>query len=444
MKHFKLILTSMRIIVTLLFAGNVIFMIQLYNSIKERYINDVEQCLSRADQIETVDRIVEAGLCGDDDVVWIQIGLQKSEVGNTMDAEQLRDMNYSQGFRRVDKQIMSMIAQRLHDDNYTSQVKTPDLSKMEEAFRRDLNFSGYYPEEVHIVEPDETLEHSSDLWKIVYRVNGNITYYAYISPLTNNILREMGGVITTSALIALALTFGFWYLLHVIARLRTIEEMKDDFTNNMTHELKTPIAIAYAANDSLLQFPDPKDEERAKKYLTAALEQLSKLSGLVENILAMSMERRKHLAMAKERITLRPFLTDIIEQQKLKAAKHCDIVLECQEDAVVEADPTHFSNVIGNLIDNSIKYSGNTVHIIIKASTSGVSVSDDGIGIPEKSLPDIWSKFYRVPHGNRCDVRGYGIGLFYVKSIIDKHGWSIEVESKQGKGSTFTIKFSNQ
>jgi len=119
-------------------------------------------------------------------------------------------------------------------------------------------------------------------------------------------------------------------------------------------------------------------------------------------------------------------------------------VLECQEDATVEADPTHFSNVIGNLIDNSIKYSGDSVYIIIKADDKEVSIADNGIGIPEKSLPDIWSKFYRVPHGNRSDVRGYGIGLFYVKSIIDKHGWSIGVESKPGKGSKFTIKFSNK
>ncbi len=254
----------------------------------------------------------------------------------------------------------------------------------------------------------------------------------------------MGGVITTSALIALVLTFGFWYLLHVIARQRTIEEMKDDFVNNMTHELKTPIAIAYAANDSLLQFPDPKDEERTKKYLTAALDQLSKLSGLVENILAMSMERRKHLTMAKEKIRLRDFLANIIEQQKLKADKPCDIILECQGDATVEADPSHFSNVIGNLIDNSIKYSGESVSIIIKADANGVSIADNGIGIPEKSLPYIWSKFYRVPHGYRTDVRGYGIGLFYVKSIIDKHGWNISVVSRQGKGSTFTINFGRQ
>ncbi|WP_304647985.1 sensor histidine kinase KdpD [uncultured Duncaniella sp.] len=444
MKHFKLILTSMRIIVGVLFVANVIFMMQLYNSIKTRYLNDVEQCLSRADQIEMVDRIIDAGLGGDDDVVWVAIGLQKSDVGSTMNAEELRELDYSQGFRRVDKQIMSMIAQYLHDGSYSERIGDPDVSKMEEAFRRDLNFSGYYPEEVYIVVPGGTLEYSSDLWKIEYRVNGELTYYAYISPLTNNILREMGGVITTSALIALVLTFGFWYLLHVIARQRTIEEMKDDFVNNMTHELKTPIAIAYAANDSLLQFPDPKDEERTKKYLTAALDQLSKLSGLVENILAMSMERRKHLTMAKEKIRLRDFLANIIEQQKLKADKPCDIILECQGDATVEADPSHFSNVIGNLIDNSIKYSGESVSIIIKADANGMYVADNGIGIPDKSLPEIWSKFYRVPHGNRSDVRGYGIGLFYVKSIIDKHGWSIGVESKSGKGSKFTIKFSNQ
>lgn len=440
MKHFKVILAVMRVVVTLLFAGNVIFMVQLYNSIKERYISDVEQCLSRADQIEMVDRIVEAGLTDEDDLVLIQIGLQKSDVGSTMSVEELREMDYSQGFRRADKQIMSMIAQHLHD-YYGDQAGLANIARMEEAFRRDLNFSGYYPDEVYISGPDEVSEYSSDLWEIEYRVNGELTYYAYISPLTKNIFGEMSGVIVTSALIAIVLTFGFWYLLHVIERLRTIEEMKDDFTNNMTHELKTPIAIAYAANDSLLQFPDPTDEKRTKKYLSAALEQLSKLAGLVENILAMSMERRKHLVMAKERVNLREILMSVVEQQRLRADKACEITLDCHEDVTVEADPTHFSNVIGNLIDNSIKYSGDVVSIDIRAGRAGVSVADNGNGIPAKSLPDIFNKFYRVPHGDRSDVRGYGIGLFYVKSIVEKHGWSIEVESRVGKGSIFTIKF---
>ena len=444
MKHFKLILILIRIVFTLLLAANVYFMVRLYGSIKDRYMDDVEQCLTRADQIETVDRIIDAGLGGEDDVVWIQLGLQKSDVGDTMDADKLREKDYSQGFRRVDKQLMSQIARLIHDDSYADRIGEPDASKLEEAFRRDLGFSGYYPEEVYIVVPGGTLEYPSDLWEITYQVNDDIIYYAYISPLTENILREMSGVIATSALIALLLTFGFWYLLHVIARLRTIEEMKDDFTNNMTHELKTPIAIAYAANDSLLQFPDPKDEERTKKYLTAALDQLSKLAGLVENILAMSMERRKNLTMSKESISLRPFLAALIEQQKLRADKPCEISLECSEDAVIEADPTHFSNIVGNLIENSIKYSAEKVAITVRADGSGISVIDNGIGIPEKSLPDIFKKFYRVPHGNRTEVRGYGIGLYYVKTIVEKHGWSISVESKLGKGSTFTIKFKEQ
>ena len=222
------------------------------------------------------------------------------------------------------------------------------------------------------------MAHKSDLWEIPYRVNDDIAYCAYISPLTENILREMSGVIATSALIAILLTFGFWYLLHVISKLRSIEEMKDDFTNNMTHELKTPIAIAYAANDSLLQFPDPGDVERTKKYLTAALDQLTKLAGLVENILAMSMERRKNLTMSK---------------------------------------------------------------ITVNADGNSIAVTDNGIGIPEKALPEIFKKFYRVPHGNKSEVRGYGIGLYYVKTIVEKHGWTLSVESKPNKGSTFTIKF---
>lgn len=441
MKHFRLILSLLRIVVALLFAANILFMVQLYGSIKDRYIDDVEQSLHRADQIEMVDRIINSGVCGEDSVLWLSIGLKKSDVGDTMDSDELHEKGYSQGYKRVDRQLMNIISGYLHDNNQSDYIGEPDLSKMEEAFRRDLSFSGYNPEEILIVLPENRIEYSAELWEIKHIVNDRIAYYAYISPLTNKILGEMSGVLCTSALIALVLTFGFWYLLHVIHHLRTIEEMKDDFTNNMTHELKTPIAIAYAANDALLQFPDPEDENRTKKYLSASLEQLSKLAGLVESILAMSMERRKNLTMSKESLNLKIFLSSIIDQQLLKAHKSVNIDLDCPENIKIEADPTHFSNVISNLIDNSIKYSGDSVSVRVKADSESVSVSDNGFGIPEKQIPYIWNKFYRVPQGNRSDIRGYGIGLFYVKSIIDKHGWSINVESKLGKGSVFTIKF---
>lgn len=443
MKHFRLILTLTRVVVTLLFAANAVFMIQLYDSIKERYVDDVEQCLRRADQIEIVDRIVDAGLADSFDVVGIKLGLMKSEVGEAVTADELMSAGYSQGYRRVDRQLISVITRYLHN-NYGDYLGEPNIAALETAFRRDMNFSGLYPEKICIVAAGDTAVGTGGLWHIAYGIDGRRLYDAYISPLTDNILSEMSGVMVTSVLIALVLTFGFWYLLHVIKRLRTIEEMKDDFTNNMTHELKTPIAIAYAANDSLLQFPDPANGERTRKYLEAALEQLSKLAGLVESILALSMERRKHLTMAKERIVLKPFLAAVIGQQKLKATKPCEITLDCPDDAAVEADPTHFSNVVGNLIDNSIKYSGESVEIAVRADGGELSVADNGIGIPGNALPEIFKKFYRVPHGNTNDVGGYGIGLFYVRTIVDKHGWQIGVESRQGKGTCFTIRFKEQ
>lgn len=439
MKHYQTISYSIIALIVLLFGADILFMNSLYNSIKERYISDVEQCLMRADMIELVTRLNKQGY-GHDGIIDVWLGLQPNDVGAASTPEELMSIKYSQGFKRMDRQLISVITKYLHD-TYGEDAGTPDRQLLEEVFRRELSFSGFFPEEVVVLIGDDCLEYDSSLWEIGDRVDGKLICRAVISPLSGNVLREMSGVIASNALIALVLGFAFWYLLRVIQHQRTIEEMKDDFTNNMTHELKTPIAIAYAANDALLQFPDPSDEARTKKYLSAALEQLSKLTGLVENILAMSMERRRHLAMAKEKISLRPFLEKIIEQQKIKATKPTVFKLSCNEDVELDADPAHLTNVLNNLIDNSMKYSGESVEITIFADKKSLSVADNGIGIPEKALPVLFNKFYRVPQGNRQAVRGYGIGLFYVKSIIEKHGWIIGVESRLGKGSKFNIYF---
>ena len=123
--------------------------------------------------------------------------------------------------------------------------------------------------------------------------------------------------------------------------------------------------------------------------------------------------------------------------------KDKDFLIETKisESVVIKADKTYFANIINNLIDNAIKYSGNNVNISIEGNEEKITVSDNGIGIPEKSLPYIFDKFYRVPHGNRQDVRGYGIGLYYVKILVKKMGWEISVRSKINIGSVFTIYF---
>lgn len=157
------------------------------------------------------------------------------------------------------------------------------------------------------------------------------------------------------------------------------------------------------------------------------------------------MERRKTLAFNKEGIELLPFVSEIAASQELRTDKEIKIEVEASpENVTVEADPTHLANIIHNLIDNSIKYSGSAVDIKIRIGTESMEVSDNGIGISAKDLPHIFDKFYRVPTGNRLDVSGYGIGLFYVKSIVEKMGWNIEVESKKGDGTKFIIRFCHE
>ena len=161
----------------------------------------------------------------------------------------------------------------------------------------------------------------------------------------------------------------------------------------------------------------------------------------MENILAMSMERRKTMRLKPVTILLRPFVEEIAAAQRMRTEKEIVINVNMDDDVSVEADRTHLGNVLNNLIDNAIKYSGDSVTITVSNDNGAISVKDNGIGIPSKSIPFLFNKFYRVPHGNRQDVRGYGIGLYYVKSILDKMGWDIEVRSKEGEGSTFTIKY---
>ena len=126
----------------------------------------------------------------------------------------------------------------------------------------------------------------------------------------------------------------------------------------------------------------------------------------------------------------------------MRSEKDIAINLKVADNIVIEADRTHLANVLNNLIDNAIKYSDDSVEITISGDSKELSVKDNGIGIPSKSIPYLFNKFYRVPHGNRQDVRGYGIGLYYVKNILDKMGWNIEVKSTEGKGTVFTIKIS--
>lgn len=265
-------------------------------------------------------------------------------------------------------------------------------------------------------------------------------YELTIEPTTGLVLSEMTGILTASGLIVVLLGLAFFFLISTIIKQRTLDEMKTDFTNNITHELKTPIAVAYAANDALLNFGQQTDEAKRRHYLTLCRQQLERLSGMVEQILSMSMERRRQFKLNIETIDLAELLQPVIEQQQLKADKPVTITTHIEpEGLTVQADRAHLSNILNNLIDNAIKYSCDEAHVEITANPGSISVTDHGMGIAADKLPHIYDKFYRVPTGDLHDVKGYGLGLFYVKTMVEKHGWSIDVSSTKGEGTTFTI-----
>ena len=333
-----------------------------------------------------------------------------------------------------------------------------NLSVYDTLFTRTLAMRGivYLPHRIEVVNlrKDSTIVQAisnpptylpspdAECFYYNYDLYNKMAYRLWVEPTSRVVFHQMQGILGTSLLIIFILGIAFWYLLRIILRQKTVEEMKEDFTHNITHELKTPIAVAYAANDALLNFPSESPEKR-KSYHSIVQEQLQHLSGLVEQILSMSMEQRKHFRLNYETVELRPMLENIINRQRLKSKKGVSIHLQMKEPLSIRADRTHLSNIISNLSDNAEKYSDEKAEIVIRCqklkSACQIEVIDKGIGIPSDKLPFLFNKFYRVPTGNRHDVKGYGLGLYYVKTMAELHGGSITVESTPGKGSTFTL-----
>lgn len=469
MKRFRTISTTFIIVIAVIFGCNVYYLISLYNSIRANVERDVMTAMADADIDDLMYRAGRAqGLASK---VEVQ---EDNDVNNTprkAEASTYRDENGQLISVRTeaDGTVVEKRAKLSENIPYSNQMVDAmsrqfhaimdeyipyDMAVMDSVLRNQLSNRFIYPDFlcVEVVNDKDSVicgnpkfkgEFGSDSFRFNINPDEGIYYKAYMTPLTRHIVSEMSGVIITVFLLLVAFTLAFWYLFHTVSKMRTIEEMKDDFVSNMTHELKTPIAIAYSANDALLNYDADSDPQKKVTYLNIANKQLKRLGELVENILAMSMERRKTMRLNPETILLRPFIEEIAAAQHMRGEKKIAINVDIAESVSIVADKIHLSNILNNLIDNAIRYSDDSVAITISGNEKEISVADNGIGIPARSIPYLFNKFYRVPHGNRQDVRGYGIGLFYVKSVLDKMGWNIDVRSKEKEGSVFTIKICN-
>lgn len=459
MKHFRSYSTLIVILLFILLGYNIYCLFGLYSTItsqtKEMIMNslkdaDLDEILNRPNQFPEPDSMISykgkalsqsRSIKGDT--------LKVTVVGENDSILEERFVLLPKGTNYSDIMV-SEIGYGAHQT--FDPIFPGNISDMDSLFRLSLARKGIFPkvasvlqvsESGEVIAGDPSVRMNAELDSVssCYNILTGDYYVAYYSSPLGYILRQMEGIIISTLAIIILITIALWYLFHTVSKLRTIEEMKDDFVSNMTHELKTPISIAYSANDALLNYDAADNPEKRETYLKIANKQLRRLRELVENILAMSMERRKTMQMHLEPVNLRHLMDEIAAAQLMRSEKEISIEVEGPEDVVLNTDKTCLTNVINNLVDNSIKYSGEKVTIGIEFNADTISVADNGFGIPAKSVPYIFNKFYRVPHGNRQDVRGYGIGLYYVKSIVDKMGWKIDVMSKEGVGTLFTIKF---
>ena len=259
------------------------------------------------------------------------------------------------------------------------------------------------------------------------------------------LLNEMLWQISSSAFFLIMVVIAFFLAIHIIFRQKYLSDMKTDFINNMTHELKTPIATISLASEMLKDKMIGANEENRARYAGIIFEENKRLGNHVEKVLQIARLEKGEIQLNKTPVDVHQLITGLLNNFQLQVEENDGTLLtdfQCKEPWI-NVDEMHFSNVISNLLDNALKY--NDKKPVIKVTTSdekdGIlfEISDNGIGLSKDDQKRVFEKFYRVQKGNLHDTKGFGLGLSYVKTIVDKHGGSIFVVSKPKEGSIFKI-----
>ncbi|MGV3538167.1 MAG: sensor histidine kinase, partial [Rufibacter sp.] len=248
-----------------------------------------------------------------------------------------------------------------------------------------------------------------------------------------------------SGLFTLIILLTFYFTLNTILRQKKISEIKNDFINNMTHEFKTPIATISLALDALVNPKVRKDETRLDHYARIIRDENKRMHQQVEKVLQTAQMERNKVQLALEEVDVHCLISKVIEPFQLHIEQRqglLDLRLDAPRHTIC-ADPGHLANMIANLLDNANKYSPEVPHLTVQtavvAKGISISVEDQGAGMSREAQKRVFDKFYRVPTGNVHNVKGFGLGLSYVKNMVEAHGGSIHVRSELGKGSRFTL-----
>jgi two-component system phosphate regulon sensor histidine kinase PhoR len=275
---------------------------------------------------------------------------------------------------------------------------------------------------------------------------GIIGYKAAFEKPAFFLFKSIGWQIILSLLLIVLIVISFLFIYKNLVAQQRLSEIKNEFISNITHELKTPIATVNVAIEALRNFGGIDNPERAKKYLDISASELERLSLLVDKVLKNSMFENKSIPLQKEKFDLVELVKDVMSSMNLQFEKQ-NATTELKltgNNFVIDADKLHMTSVVYNLLDNALKYSKENPHIVVQIEDRSkyieLSVKDNGTGIPGEYKRKIFEKFFRVPGGDRHNIKGYGLGLSYVHHIVAMHQGFIEVQSELGKGSDFIIK----
>ena len=278
--------------------------------------------------------------------------------------------------------------------------------------------------------------------------SGNSNYQLYVSfPKKNEyILASISNILVLAAIFILIIILAFASAIYQLLRQKQISEIKTDFINNMTHEFKTPIATINLALDAIKNPKIIEDKEKILRYAEMIRQENKRMHGQVENVLRISKLEKNQLDLTKAVSDLHEVIHDAVTHVDLivkDKGGYINLHLEALQTEVI-LSKFHFTNVIVNMLDNAIKYTNESPKIDIYTENVGnnivLKIKDQGIGMNKNVQKHIFDKFYREQKGNIHDVKGHGLGLSYVKKIVEHLQGTVSVESEKGKGSTFTIK----
>lgn len=246
--------------------------------------------------------------------------------------------------------------------------------------------------------------------------------------------------VLTFALIIILLVYV--YSIYTIIQQKKFSELQRDFINNMTHEFKTPLSSILLAAESINKQEAVQQSSKLQTYTSIIMNQGHKLNSHIEKILNIAKNDASGLSLKTEKIMLFPFIQEIAETMQQKN-ENLTVVINIENDLSLIADQFHFTNIIYNMLDNSVKYCETRPHVIISSHKDSkglyLKFKDNGIGIPVKNIPYIFDKFYRVNTRKNNEINGFGLGLFYVKKIVQQHHWKISVENNTDQGITTTL-----